>query len=201
MLDFLIWFSVNIFVPVILPFLLLLVPKMIENTEPYAKGLIIKAVQDGQLFWLTVALSAVGIYELCVYLQLATSTLGRITAVIGIIALAILWFLSILLAVLHALNLPSVKGSPAPAASEEGIQQPVLQESASQQRAPDMGMVKTSRGFLTIAALIATVGHCFAASVSNDAILVREAKWQAYAKCLTAREPNVQCNPPEGTSK
>ena len=84
-LDFIGWIAVNIAVPVLAPILFLLLPKIPNKTRPYADGLVLKAVKDGQLFWVTIALCAVGSYELYGYIQAGVTGLRHTVAIAGIV--------------------------------------------------------------------------------------------------------------------
>jgi MFS family permease len=221
-----IWFVVNIFFPVIAPILLLLVPKLLKKTRPYAKGLVLKAVQDGQLFWLTVALSAVGAYELYVYAQVEADQSNKTAAWFVILLLLALWGISVVLGVLSALSIPEHLGKqvpqesatqnapakePAAHTADKGKEAVSPQEHTTGQKAgpasvivsePDMGMVVTSAVFLFIASVIAIVAHHLAATTTQSAILAHEEEWKNYASCLMDRRLNVLCPPqPKGATK
>ena len=209
-LELLIWFGVNIFVPVVLPFLILLIPLGIKKTRPYGKGLILKAVQDGQLFWLAIALCAVGSYELYAYQQVESDRTYRIAAGFTILGLVIIWGISLLLAVLHSLDIPQqaektksigdttkvpAKNAPGSASmateTDAALGRPALPE-------PDMGMVKTSVTFVVLVAIAASVSHHLSASATQSAILKHEQAWLDYATCLKARGTQRHCQQPEG---
>jgi MFS family permease len=220
--ELVIWFVVNIFFPVIAPILLLLLPKALKKTRPYAKGLVLKAVQDGQLFWLTVAICAVGAYELYAYSQVEADQSNRAAAWGVILLLLIFWGISVVLGVLSALSIPDHPGNQVP---PESAPQKTRETSASDkakeaakpegktgadsttepalavESGPDMGMVITSAVFLLIVSVIAIVGHHLAATTTQSAILNHEQDWKNYTNCLMDRRPNVFCSQPTGAAK
>jgi len=180
--ELIVWVSVNILVPVVVPFLLLLLPKAIAKTRPYGKGLVLKGVQDGQLFWLAVALCAVGSYELYVYLQTNVPQPAHFLACFVIVLFGGIALISVVLVLFHSLDIPRQGGEPAP-------------------RRADTGMVFTSAAFVVFAAITASVSHYLAAAATDSAILKHEMEWQAYVKCVKVHNPQLTCQQPKGLAK
>jgi hypothetical protein len=154
-LDLLGWIAVNILVPALVPLIFLLIPKIPNKTRPYAHGLVIKAVKDWQLFWVTIALCAVGYYELYAYIRLRTGEAAHEVAIIGIIFLALINLVSMVLVVLQALEIPRPLSSPWIHVSE-GF---------------DRGLLRTSIWLLFVTIVIVCGSHYVTASAVADAKL------------------------------
>jgi hypothetical protein len=147
--------AVNILVPVLVPVIFLLIPKFPNKTRPYAHGLVIKAVKEGQLFWVTIALCAVGYYQLYTYIRLRTGEAAHEVAIIGIIFLALINVVSMVLVVLQALEIPAPLPPPRRHVSERF----------------DHGLLRTSIWLLLVTIAIVCGSHYVTASAVADAKL------------------------------
>ena len=169
------WAAVNILVPVVLPFLILLLPKLIRKTRRHAHGLVLRAVQDGQLFWVATALCAVGSYELYLYAQAEVTRRAGLTATAGIIIFSLLALVSIILVVLQALDIPEA----------QQVNTCGNEVEAGQVRPPfDKGVVVLSLALVLLASVMACAAHYLAATAAANAILEREKKWQNVVDCM-----------------
>lgn len=64
------WFLINIFMPMTLPLIFLLLAKLVDLPQPSAsRAKLIRAVQDGQLGWVGMGFAASSTYELLEYLM------------------------------------------------------------------------------------------------------------------------------------
>jgi hypothetical protein len=64
------WFFINIFLPMTLPLIFLLLVKLVDLPPPYAaRAKLIRAVQDGQLGWVAMGFAASSTYELLEYMM------------------------------------------------------------------------------------------------------------------------------------
>lgn len=180
--ELIIWVSINILIPVVIPLLLLLLPKAVEKTRPYGRGLVLKAVQDGQLFWLTTALCATGSFELYLYLQNEIAQPAHTFACFGIVGFGGIALISVVLVLLHALKIPR-------------------RESKSVAHGPDIGIVLLSMACVLLASASASVSHYLAARASESATLSHEWEWEAYASCVADRALQLVCVHPKGPSK
>ncbi|MEC5217770.1 hypothetical protein RCH09_002732 [Actimicrobium sp. GrIS 1.19] len=180
--DFIGWIAVNILVPTLAPIIFLLLPKIPRKTRPYAKGLVLKAVQDGQLFWVTIALCAVGCYELYTYVQTGVEGLWHTGAIIGIVWFAVSSLVSMVLVLLQAIDIPGEVAQPAVVGSH------------------DSGLVSISVWFVLMTAVTVCGSHYLAAIATNNATLDNEAKWQTLVACLKDNKRHNAC-PQEGAKK
>ncbi len=91
LLRFSAWFAVHISVPVFAPIALLPILRLGITFRHTARGIVSKAVQDGQLFWVAITIGAENCYELAGYQNHATGAGGAVTwaalllVVVGII--------------------------------------------------------------------------------------------------------------------
>lgn len=181
--DFLGWVAVNVLVPTLVPILFLLLPKIPRKTRPYAKGLVLKAVQDGQLFWVTIALCAVGCYELYTYVQAGVAGIMHSGAIIGIVWFAIFGLVSMILVVLQAMDIP-VQNAPTSGAAASY----------------DSGLVSVSVWLVVVIAVSVCGAHYLAATATENAILANETRWQKLVACLKDVEHYATC-PEQGAKK
>lgn len=181
--DFIGWIAVNILVPTLAPIIFLLLPRVPRKTRPFADGLVLKAVQDGQLFWVTIALCAVGCYELYTYVQTGATGLWHTGAIVGIVCLAIFSIVSMVLVVLQAMDIPA-----------QATQPPVVVMSH------DSGLVSLSVWFVVVTAVTVSGSHYLAVTGSESAILNKELKWKTLVDCLKNTKNHTTC-PEEGAKK
>lgn len=181
--DFIGWIAVNILVPTLAPIIFLLLPKIPRKTRPYAKGLVLKAVQDGQLFWVTIALCTVGCYELYTYVQTGVEGLWHTGAIVGIVWFAVFSLVSMVLVVLQAMDIPVQVAQPPVAVMSH-----------------DSGLVSMSVCFVLVTAVTVCGSHYLAAIASENAILANETKWQTLVTCLKDNKRHTAC-PEEGAKK
>lgn len=200
LLDMLVWVAINIFVTAVLPIIALLIPKVPKKTRPFANGLVLKAVQDGQLFWVAVALCAVGCYEFGSYIDSGKPLIGRVFAVCCIIGLIGVLCTSIALVLLQALDIPDTKvatplgGSVSGSGTNVG-NAPSLTSSTQvvASTTHDAGLVRVSIWCLVAAAVVASIGHYFAASAAESAILLQEERITQLTKCLSEHVALEKC--------
>ena len=57
------WFFVNVVVPIFSPLLLLLLLKIPPSYSRLSKGIVTRAVKDGQLFWIVIPMAAAAGYD------------------------------------------------------------------------------------------------------------------------------------------
>jgi cellobiose-specific phosphotransferase system component IIC len=180
--DFIGWVAVNILVPTLAPIIFLLLPKIPRKTRPFSKGLVLRAVQDGQLFWVTIALCAVGCYELYTYIEAGAKGFGHAGAIGGIVVFSICIIVSMVLVVLQAIDIPMPSNAP-----------PAVQSH-------DSGLVKTSVWFVLVISVMVCGSHYLAANESESAILASKEKQQALITCLKDTKRRTTC-PDEGAKK
>ena len=169
--DFFVWIVVNICVPVLAPLVFPLALKIPPKTRPYAKGLVLKSIADGQLFWVVIALCAVESYELFGYLDDAPKGWPHNVAVTAIWFHIILIGFSMILVLCEALDLPPVAKQ---------------QQGASGPSVSDRTVLRWSIGSTILVAATFTFAHYVVASADKakkDAILCELAKAKGATEC------------------
>jgi len=150
--DFIVWICINIFIPALAPVLLLLMPKIPRKTRPYAKGVVLKAIQDGQLFWVSTAQCSVGLYEFYTYFNRNMQQTNHVLAWFCVLTLGAILLASVTLVLLQALDFNDMP---------ERL---------------DHGLIMASIILLGVAAAISCYGHYLAAQSNQSATLIQDRK-------------------------
>lgn len=181
--ELVIWFVVNIVVPVLAPLVLPLILKIPPKTRPFAKGLVLKSVIDGQLFWVVIALCAVECYELFGYLEHAPRGWQHHAAVTAIGFHVLLIGFSMILVLAEALELPLL------AANQQGHGGPL---------APDRTVLNWSIASTVLVAATFTFAHNVVVTAENAE---KSATLEELAKAKESVESYKRSQPAEKERK
>ena len=99
LLRFAAWFAVHIVIPVFAPIALLPMLRLGLTFRHTARGIVSRAVQDGQLFWVAITIGAENCYELAGYLNHATGVGGTVAWAVLFLVVVVIIFSSALVLV------------------------------------------------------------------------------------------------------